>query len=103
MLKTVRDACEPHKVAFDFSPNEQVEDLAQVLDGKADGRAFYAKNHITAGMRQLFELGLKRLAGKNDQAIFELTQAMGGARPTPWWRSGFWLGTSHSAPRSFPR
>jgi len=80
MLKTVRDACEPHKVAFDFSPNEQVEDLAQVLDGKADGRAFYAKNHITAGMRQLFELGLKRLAGKNDQAIFELTQAMGGGK-----------------------
>jgi N-methylhydantoinase B/oxoprolinase/acetone carboxylase alpha subunit len=25
MLRTVRDACEPHRVAFDFSPNEQVE------------------------------------------------------------------------------
>jgi hypothetical protein len=80
MLKTVRDACEPHHVALDFSPSEQVEDLAQVLDDKADGRAFYAKNHITSGMRQLFELGLKRLAGRNDQAIFELTQAMGGGK-----------------------
>jgi hypothetical protein len=80
MLKTVRDACEPHPSALDFSPAEQVEDLAQVIDEQADGRAFYAKNHITAGMRQLFELGLKRLAGKNDQALFELTQAMGGGK-----------------------
>ena len=80
MLKTVRDACEPHPSALDFSPAEQVEDLAQVIDEQADGRVFYAKNHITAGMRQLFELGLKRLAGKNDQALFELTQAMGGGK-----------------------
>jgi hypothetical protein len=31
MLKTVRDACEPHAAALDFSPAEQVEDLAQVI------------------------------------------------------------------------
>ena len=80
MLKTVRDACEPHRVAFDFSPSDQVEDLSQVLDDKNDGRGFYARNHITSGMTQLFDLGFKRLAGKNDQAIFELTQAMGTAR-----------------------
>lgn len=80
MLKTVRDACEPHRVAFDFSPSDQVEDLSQVLDDKNDGRGFYARNHITSGMTQLFDLGFKRLAGKNDQAIFELTQAMGGGK-----------------------
>jgi hypothetical protein len=80
MLKTVRDACEPHRVAFDFSPHEQIEELGQVLDPGNDGSSFFQRNHITAGMRQLFDLGLKRLAGRNDQAIFELTQAMGGGK-----------------------
>ena len=39
MLKTVRDACEPHRVAFDFSPSDQVEDLGQVFDDKNDWSA----------------------------------------------------------------
>src|SRR5690606_14287749 len=80
MLKTVRDACTPHKMALDFSMAEQIEDLAAVIGGAGDGQAFFAKNHITAGMRQLFDLGLRRLAGRSDQAVFELTQAMGGGK-----------------------
>src|SRR5262249_39785145 len=35
---------------------------------------------ITAGMNRLFEAGLQRLPGKSDQAVFELTQAMGGGK-----------------------
>src|SRR5688500_1859306 len=80
MLKTVRDACTPHQMALDFSMAEQIEDLAAVIGGPGDGQAFFAKNHITAGMRQLFDLGLRRLAGRSDQAVFELTQAMGGGK-----------------------
>jgi predicted AAA+ superfamily ATPase len=80
VLKTVRDACTPHKMALDFSMAEQIEDLAAVIGGAGDGQAFFAKNHITAGMRQLFDLGLRRLAGRSDQAVFELTQAMGGGK-----------------------
>ena len=80
MLKTVRDACIPHKMALDFSMAEQIEDLRAVIGQAGDGDAFFAKNHITAGMRQLFELGLRRLAGRSDQAVFELTQAMGGGK-----------------------
>jgi Protein of unknown function (DUF499) len=80
MLKTVRDACVPHKMALDFSLAEQIEDLGDILHDAGDGAAFFAKNHITAGMRQLFEMGLRRLAGRSDQAVFELTQAMGGGK-----------------------
>lgn len=80
MLKTVRDACAPHKMALDYSMAEQIEDLAAVIGRAGDGRDFFAKNHITAGMRQLFDLGLRRLAGRSDQAVFELTQAMGGGK-----------------------
>jgi hypothetical protein len=80
MLKTVRDACKPHQMAIDSALADQIEDLGELLDRAADGADFYAKNHMTAGMRQLFELGLRRLAGKSDQAVFELTQAMGGGK-----------------------
>ncbi len=80
MLKTVRDACEPHKMAFDYAMANQIEDLAQLIRGETDGKAFFEKTHITAGMNRLFEAGLQRLAGKSDQAVFELTQAMGGGK-----------------------
>ncbi|MBX3024939.1 DUF499 domain-containing protein [bacterium] len=80
MLKTVRDACVPHRMALNFSLAEQVEDLSAATCADTDGEAFFAKNHLTAGMRQLFDLGLRRLAGRTDQALFELTQAMGGGK-----------------------
>ena len=80
MLKTVRDACVPHKTVFADSKGDQIEDLGRLLQDAGDGADFFAKNFITAGMSQLFELGLRRLAGKSDQAVFELTQAMGGGK-----------------------
>src|SRR5262249_24756678 len=80
MLKTVRDACSPQLMALESVPADQIDDLGDLLDREADGADFYSKNYITAGMRQLFEQGLRRLAGKSDQAVFELTQAMGGGK-----------------------
>jgi len=80
MLKTVRDACTPHPMVFELAVSDQIEDLATVIGHAGDGAAFYQKNYITGGMRQLFELGLRRLAGRSDQAVFELTQAMGGGK-----------------------
>jgi len=80
MLKTVRDACVPTQMALESSMAEQVEDLRRLIAGEAKGREFFSKNHITAGMRQLFDLGLRRLAGHSDQALFELSQAMGGGK-----------------------
>jgi hypothetical protein len=63
MLKTVKDACKPHRMALDFSLAEQIEDLGALIRQAGDASAFFEKNHITAGMRQLFEMGLRRLAG----------------------------------------
>ena len=51
-----------------------------MVEKAGDGGAFFEKNHVTAGMRQLFDMGLRRLAGRTDQAVFELTQAMGGGK-----------------------
>lgn len=80
MLKTVKDACTPHPNAFDWAAANQVEDLDRLVEKSSNGRSFFAVNHVTQGMRTLFELGLRRLAGKNDQALFELLQAMGGGK-----------------------
>ena len=80
VLKTVRDACTPHRMALDFSLAEQIEDLGDLIKKAGDGGKFFEKNHITGGMRQLFEMGLRRLGGRSDQAVFELTQAMGGGK-----------------------
>ena len=44
------------------------------------GEVFFKKNYLTSGMQTLLEMGLKRLDGRDKQAVFELTQAMGGGK-----------------------
>lgn len=81
MLQTVKDTCEIHPMALDYAMGEQIENLSDVIDRTAeDAREFFSKNYITKGMEQLLSQGLKRLAGKSDQAVFELKQAMGGGK-----------------------
>src|SRR3954468_8305014 len=79
-MKTVRDACEPTKNALEFSMAEQIEYLRSAIGDMAVGDEFFKKNHVTAGQHQLLEMGLKRLDGRDSQALFELTQAMGGGK-----------------------
>ena len=81
MLQTVKDACELHPMALDYAMGDQVEHLSVLLeDAEATAEEFFAKNYVTAGMRVLLRQGLERLAGKSDQAVFELKQAMGGGK-----------------------
>lgn len=80
MLKTVRDACQLHEMALDYQMSEAVENLGDLIDEQGGGAAFFARNYITHGMDELFREGLLRLAGKSDQAVFELAQAMGGGK-----------------------
>ncbi|MBN1335625.1 MAG: DUF499 domain-containing protein [Deltaproteobacteria bacterium] len=80
MLKTVRDACTPHPSVFEDDPLDNIDDLSRALADGAEAEEFFERSHLTAGMRQLFDQGLRRLAGRSDQAVFELTQAMGGGK-----------------------
>jgi hypothetical protein len=81
MLRTVRDACQIHPMALDYTMGEQIENLSDVIDRTSeDAREFFEKNFVTKGMSLLLSQGLKRLAGKSDQAVFELKQAMGGGK-----------------------
>jgi hypothetical protein len=82
MLLTVKDApCELHPMALDYAMSEQIENLSDVIERtEKEAREFFGKNHITRGMDLLLSQGLKRLAGRSDQAVFELKQAMGGGK-----------------------
>ena len=81
MLLTVKDACELHPMALDYSMSEQVENLSEAQTASpAKAREFFDKNYVTKGMETLLSQGLRRLGGKSDQAVFELKQAMGGGK-----------------------
>jgi hypothetical protein len=81
MPGTVRQLCQPHEAALNHVIADQIEHLDQVLEaGDAEHAAFFEKNHITAGLKVLLQEGLARLAGRSDQAMFELRQAMGGGK-----------------------
>jgi len=60
--------------------SQGIENLADLINDEGDGREFFARNFVTHGMEQLFREGMLRLSGKSDQAVFELTQAMGGGK-----------------------
>lgn len=80
MLGTVRDACKIHPMVNDYRMTEAIENLSDLIHKEGDGPEFFARNYVTQGMDTLFREGLLRLAGRSDQAAFELAQAMGGGK-----------------------
>lgn len=80
MLQTVKDACTLQENALEIRVSDQIENLDELIKAEGDGRAFFERTHITQGMRSLIVEGIARLAGKSNQAIFHLKQAMGGGK-----------------------
>jgi Protein of unknown function (DUF499)/Chitobiase/beta-hexosaminidase C-terminal domain len=81
MLRTVRDCCVPNDHVLRPDGRADIEDIALAVHAaERDTEAFFARNHVTAGMQQLFETGLVRLDGRSQQADFLLSQAMGGGK-----------------------
>jgi len=80
MIRTVKQACRFNPVIQDYRMSAGIENLADLIKDQGDGRDFFSRNFVTHGMGQLFREGMLRLSGKSDQAVFELTQAMGGGK-----------------------
>lgn len=80
MIKTVKQACRFNPIIRNYRMSQGIENLAELIQDEGDGREFFSRNYVTHGMEQLFREGLLRLSGKSDQAVFELTQAMGGGK-----------------------
>jgi len=80
MIKTVKQACRFNPIIQDYRMSQGIENLADLINDEGDGREFFARNFVTSGMEQLFREGMLRLSSKSDQAVFELSQAMGGGK-----------------------
>lgn len=80
MIKTVKQACRFNPIIQDYRMSQGIENLADLIKDEGDGQEFFARNYVTHGMEQLFREGMLRLSSKSDQAVFELTQAMGGGK-----------------------
>ena len=80
MIKTIKQACIFNPIIQDYRMSQGIENLADLIKEEGDGRLFFSRNYVTHGMGQLFREGMLRLSGKSDQAVFELTQAMGGGK-----------------------
>lgn len=79
-MNPLKKLCVPRETVFDISKRDTVLNLTHLVDGKIEGKAFFDENYVTDGMRTLLLEAFRRLQGKSDQAVFKLTQAMGGGK-----------------------
>ncbi len=79
-IATVKQVCVPSSIVKSDSLVEQVAQIEDFASGRVDGRAFFQRNHFTAGLDLLVRRGFDRLAGKSEDGAFYLTQAMGGGK-----------------------
>jgi hypothetical protein len=78
-MKTIRTACKLQPQALDVNVGDQIERLDQILE-ETDGKEYFDKTFITDGMKTLLTKGMARLAGKTNDSVFHLKQAMGGGK-----------------------
>lgn len=102
MIKTVKQTCRFNPVIHDYRMSQGIENLADLISDAGDGRDFFSRNYITHGMEQLFREGMLRLSGKSDQAVFELTQAMGGGKTHMMIALGLLAKHAHLRPNVLP-
>src|SRR5262245_48833185 len=79
-MKTLKQALQVRDSVFDASRRDTVLNLIHLVEGKIKPAEFFEENFVTDGMAVLLKEALRRLAGKSSQAVFKLTQAMGGGK-----------------------
>ena len=78
-MKTVRNACQLQPKALEINVGDQIEQLDQIIHD-TNGDEYFKKTFITGGMKTLLSKGVARLAGKSNDTVFHLKQAMGGGK-----------------------
>lgn len=78
-MKTVRAVCRLQPNALEINVGDQIEQLDQIING-TEGGEYFRKTFITDGMKTLLAKGMARLAGKSNDTVFHLKQAMGGGK-----------------------
>lgn len=78
-MKTIRSACQLQPKALEVNVGDQIEQLDQLIQDTV-GQDYIRKTFITDGMKTLLSKGMARLAGKSNDSVFHLKQAMGGGK-----------------------
>ncbi|MDR6726137.1 hypothetical protein J2W91_004643 [Paenibacillus amylolyticus] len=78
-MQTIKSACQLQPKALEINVGDQIEQLDQIIHD-TNGQDFFKKTFITDGMRNLLSKGMTRLAGKTNDTVFHLKQAMGGGK-----------------------
>ncbi len=79
-MKSLKQLCVPRDSVFDKSRRDIVLDVTDLLEEKINPSEFFEENFPTDGMKQLLQHAFRRFAGKSDQGVFVLSQAMGGGK-----------------------
>ena len=79
-MKSLKTLCMPRDSVFDTARRDTVLNLMHLAENRIDGKRFLEENWVTAGMQTLLIEAFRRLQGRSDQAVFKLTQAMGGGK-----------------------
>lgn len=78
-MKTIKTACQLQPNALEINVGDQIEQLDQIIQD-TNGHEYFKKTFITDGMKNLLAKGMARLAGKSNDTVFHLKQAMGGGK-----------------------
>ena len=78
-MRSIRSACELQPNALEINVGDQIEKLDQIIHA-TEGHDHFKKTFITDGMNNLLSKGVARLAGKSNDSVFHLKQAMGGGK-----------------------
>lgn len=78
-MKTIKSACQLQSKALEITVGDQIEQLDQIIYD-TNGQEYFKKTFITDGMKTLLTKGMARLAGKSNDTVFHLKQAMGGGK-----------------------
>jgi hypothetical protein len=79
-MKCLADLCTPRQSVFDLQRRDVVLDLSDLIDQRIEADKFFEENFLTDGMKRLLREAFRRFAGKSDQGVFVLSQAMGGGK-----------------------
>ena len=88
-MKTVRNACKLQPNALEIHVGDQIEQLDEIIKDN-NAQEYFRKTFIIDGMQNLLQMGIARLAGKSNNSIFHLKQAMGGGKTHLMVGHGLW-------------
>ena len=79
-MRPLKELCIPRDSVFDIARRDTVLNLDHLTSDKIDAKDFFEENYVTEGMRTLLTEAFRRLQKRSEQAVFKLTQAMGGGK-----------------------